>query len=537
MYRSVQFILPALICLSMLSCIHKSDELKTAERLIETAPDSALRFLQKIKLNSFTIHSDKAKYALLMSQALDKNDIKVESDSLISIATSYYDEKAPVYAGYAWLYMARCADNRGNANIQANALLKAQEFAKKATNYKLQGLVYGDKADMYKTQQDFKNSNYYNKLAYQSFNKGRDYRNSVISLLKIGGDFLYLSRYDSVIAYSIIAEKIAFNLKDNILNSTIYRNIGTAYTQKKDYSRALFYYRLAPETQITIYDSNKYILLANTFLELGSTDSAAYYLRRVNEFKEMEPYYNQLWQTLYEKQGNTAKALYYAKRATVATDSLYKRKLNISFAGLEKKYKYQSLQVLNKDLIIRNKQNNILLLIALFVLSMGGLVFLFWRYKVKNRQLKVQQQLLEHEKMLAEKDKENIRLLERQLKMQKILLSNVDQYRSQSIKRPGNLAESKGGISPILNKTFHEELIASMDVEYNDISKRLKDRFSELTEHDILISCLLIAEFDTGMIATILDVRIESINKHRYRLRTKLKLQSPDNLVEFLRNF
>ena len=201
---------------------------------------------------------------------------------------------------------------------------------------------------------------------------------------------------------------------------------------------------------------------------------------------------------------------------------------------MEKKYKYQSLQVSNQRLIIKNKQNNILLLIALFTLSLGVIVFLFWRYKMKNQQFESQRQLLEHEKNLAEKDKENIKLLERQLKMQNILLSNVDQYRKQSVKRPDTFSESKGSISPILNRTFHEELIASMDIEYNDISKRLKDSFPELTEHDILVCCLLIANFDNGMIATILDVRIESINKHRYRLRTKLKLQNSDNLIDYL---
>jgi len=534
MNHFIRFLIFILLNLAFCSCSHTSVELKTVECLMSTSPDSALHILQKLRLNLFTSHSDKALYALLMSQALDKNDIKVESDSLISVATKYYDEKDPVHAGYAWFYKARCANNRGNANIQANALLKAQEFAKKASDYKLLGLVYGDKADMYKTQLNFDNSNCYNKLAYQSFNKIHDYRNSIICLLKVGGDFLYLCRYDSVIVYSIIAEKIAINLKDNILISTIYRNIGTAYAQKKIYNRALFYYRRVPYTHIDIYDSNKCILLANSFLELGRIDSAAYYLREMKEFKEMESYY---WQTLYEKQGNPAKALYYAKRVVVVTDSLYKRKLNISFAGLEKKYKYQSLQVSNQNLIIKNKQNNIFLLIALFVFSMGGLVFLILRYKVKNQQLKAQRQLLEHEKKLAEKDKENIKLLEQQLKMQKIILSNVDQYRNQSVKRPSILAESMGNISPVLNQTFHEELIASMDIEYNEISKRLKGNFPELTNHDILVCCLLMANFNTGMIATILDVRIESINKHRYRLRTKLCLHNSDNLVEYLRNF
>jgi len=110
MGQFIQFTLPLLLCLNFLSCSHTSDNLNTAEQLIATTPDSALHIFQ-IKHNLFCSHPDKALYALLMSQVLDKNDIKVESDSLISIATKYYDEKEPIYAGYAWFYRvsARCS--------------------------------------------------------------------------------------------------------------------------------------------------------------------------------------------------------------------------------------------------------------------------------------------------------------------------------------------------------------------------------------------------------------------------------------------
>jgi len=158
MLRYIQILLILLICLSTFSCSYQSDELNTAEGLMETAPDSALQVLQSINRSRLIRPSDKALYALLMSQAMDKNDIKVESDSLISLATQYYDDKDPLHAGYAWFYLARCANNRGNAPVQADALLKAQTFATIADNDKLLGLVYGDKGNMYKTQQQMDSS-------------------------------------------------------------------------------------------------------------------------------------------------------------------------------------------------------------------------------------------------------------------------------------------------------------------------------------------------------------------------------------------
>jgi DNA-binding CsgD family transcriptional regulator len=537
MKLSVRFTLSILLCLTLFSCSQTSGKLNIAEQLMATAPDSALHILQKLKPNLFTIHSDRALYALLMSQALDKNDIKVESDSLISIATKYYDENDPVHAGYAWFYRARCANNRGDAKTQADALLKAQEFAEKTDNDKLMGLVYLDKGSMYSTQRQYKNSIYYFKCAFQRFSKIKDYRNCILSSLNIGYNYLYTPHSEKAINYYLLAEKQFSHYKDTLLLSTVYRCLGGYYYQKENFKQALGYYHKVPLTHQSIYDSNNWFLVANIYYRIGNFDSTRLYLNKINRLQEMAPDYYRLWQTINEKEGNTTKALYYAKQVTLATDSLYKRKLDISFAGLEKKYKYQSLQLSNKELIIKNKQNSILLLITLFLLSLGVLIVLSWRNRVKNHQLKIQKKLLEHEKNLVEKEKENINLLEQQLKMQNILLSNVEQYKNHSVKRPDGIDKKRHGVSPILNQTFHDELIACMDIQYNNISKRLKDRFQDLTERDILICCLLLAEFESGMIATILDVKNDSIRIHRTRLRKKLGLETSENLTLYLSQF
>jgi len=106
--------------------------------------------------------------------------------------------------------------------------------------------------------------------------------------------------------------------------------------------------------------------------------------------------------------------------------------------------------------------------------------------------------------------------------------------RQQSIQRPENLNNT---LKVAEHLTFHEELIASMDLQYNNISQRLLKKYPELTNRDILICCLLLANFETGMIATILDVKIDSVRIHRTRLRKKLNLQNHENIIEFLSRF
>ena len=62
--------------------------LDEAEALLQNKPDSALTILQQLK--SEGSQAEQAKYALLYSEALDKNHIKATNDSLIRRAWEYY---------------------------------------------------------------------------------------------------------------------------------------------------------------------------------------------------------------------------------------------------------------------------------------------------------------------------------------------------------------------------------------------------------------------------------------------------------------
>ena len=64
-------------------------QLDEAERLLLHKPDSALYILKQIQPASLN-PKDYARYALMYSEALDKNNIKITDDSLILQAWNYY---------------------------------------------------------------------------------------------------------------------------------------------------------------------------------------------------------------------------------------------------------------------------------------------------------------------------------------------------------------------------------------------------------------------------------------------------------------
>ena len=216
-----------------MACSFTPNELKVAEQQMETAPDSSLKILKKLQPQNINGAYNNALYALLMSEALEKNENKIESDSLISIATDYFDASDPVHAGYAWFYHARTANNRDSVSEQANNLLKAQEYAVKINDNKLMGLIYGDKGTMYKTQRQVDSSICYFKLAYQSFKAINDSRNCIISLLNLGTQYLKVPNFDNAINSYTLAEKMAEHSNDTLIISTIYRCLGSVYLKQE----------------------------------------------------------------------------------------------------------------------------------------------------------------------------------------------------------------------------------------------------------------------------------------------------------------
>ena len=68
-------------------------EMKDIENIIQKEPKEALSRLDKIDKNSLSGAQEKGLYALLLSMALDKNYIDLQSDSIIAPAVYYYSRR------------------------------------------------------------------------------------------------------------------------------------------------------------------------------------------------------------------------------------------------------------------------------------------------------------------------------------------------------------------------------------------------------------------------------------------------------------
>ena len=147
------------LCLLPSSCNHGSvttSILSEAEKVMTEYPDSALKLLQSIPNPEGLTGQAQADYALLYSQALDKNYIDTANDSLIQIAVDYYKDRSDVKAKfYAYYYLGRVYFNGNRLDQATLAFMNAEQEVEALGDDYAAGLLYTEMGDIYREYYDF----------------------------------------------------------------------------------------------------------------------------------------------------------------------------------------------------------------------------------------------------------------------------------------------------------------------------------------------------------------------------------------------
>ncbi len=120
------------------NCNHNMDtenKMNIAENLMETNPDSALKILSTFDKHSLINNRSKARYALLMSMALDKNFIDTTNFNVLQPAIDYYFENGTsnekLRTSY---YQGRIYQNKFEFDNAMACFLKAEDFKHNCTD-------------------------------------------------------------------------------------------------------------------------------------------------------------------------------------------------------------------------------------------------------------------------------------------------------------------------------------------------------------------------------------------------------------------
>ena len=151
----MKYLLPIIFAFCFFSCQRHSDnweKICDIEKYIESRPDSALTVLEAIDIETLSSDEERAKYALYMSMALDKNYIDKTDFEVLQPAIDYYEKHGSATDKLrTFYYQGRIYYYRGEYEEAMECYVKSvdlgtdsNDLAAKARNYNAQSLLYYD---------------------------------------------------------------------------------------------------------------------------------------------------------------------------------------------------------------------------------------------------------------------------------------------------------------------------------------------------------------------------------------------------------
>ena len=547
-------------------------QLILADSLMQSRPDSALCILQGISMDKFATQADSACYALLLTQARDKNYVVQTDDSLIRYAVAYYDKTNDVRmqakAHYYWGCVYR------DMNRQAEAIrefLIAAPLTEKAKEKRQLGLVYNNIGFIYNIQ---------------GFNEKAD---SIYQLMEVIAQELKdsglwseaLSKQGSIALtkgkeyFPIAEQKLsdAFGVVDRVgsngLKANISASLSNLYSRMDEGEKALYYAKLNLSLRRdTARAYRAFLLLGDAYYKCKEYDSATFYFNKSllsKDYGRKVDAYMRL-ADIAMIQGNVTLSVELERNSSVYKDSLYEFHRNV--VANEMIEAEADAQAMLQKLYYKGRLNMYLYVFMLIVVMIIVVaLFLYKRYRRKNDLLqkdkqqleKVNQDLSQHyanlQTDITEKDLE-IENLRKELVSHQIdeeerakLQTELDEM----ILKRRTLAKEAFLHSPLYAKMQAiiqdyqdrdesdeeisdqewQEFVVGMDVEWNNAITDLCVKY-QLSKEELHLVCLSLAGFPFSHLEYLLHLSRKTLYRKKNVLLKRMGVEQNCGFEEIL---
>lgn len=543
-----------------------SNKLVHADSLMQKHPDSALHFLQNIPTEELISQEDRAYYALLMTQARDKNFILQTNDSLIYTAVQYYDSmKITAMQAKAYYYWGCIWRDKRDYPEALKTFLRATIYARKCADYKLTGYIYNNIANLYFTQRlnDQADSIYQITEVLAIQEKDSNLLADVLSqrgMIKINkGKAYYHEAEQKILRAFEISRKIN---RKNMIAKTAY-SLSMLYGRMNMGDKAIEFAKLNINNQNNLSMlSRAYLVLGDAFYKIAQYDSASIYLNKSlcseEEYTKAGAYMRLA--DIAKKQANLENALEMERKYSFYLNQAQQKQQGTEIVSTEKNIYLQNKQSeykANLDLFYYYISAGIVIFLALFFILWKRHKKIIINFKQKEIELKVKSelQLQQKNEQIASLQKEialhNNNQAEKQNLNEELHILKTE--RQALLKEAYEHSEVYVKMKRIIQaykktdkstESFDEEdwrqLIAETDMRWNNITLRLATKYP-LSLDEIYLCCLHLTDIPTSHFRYIMECSRDAIYKKSKKiLEQKMKCSDKstslrDILEQFLK--
>ncbi|WP_297329283.1 hypothetical protein [uncultured Bacteroides sp.] len=491
-----------------------------ADSLMQPHPDSALHLLQGISTNSLKTKADRAYYALLLTQARDKNYVVQTDDSLIRTAVQYYNtyKDAPLQARAYYYWGSFYRDKNDYSQATDKYTIALSHINDRSENAELKASLYSNFGYLYYTQGlNHEADSIYQQAellaASQKDTVSLCYALSQRGMISLERGKMYYPKAEQQMLRALSVGK-AFS--DSTILIPIYHSLSMLYGLMPKPRQALQYARLNYAClKDTLHCYRTFLLLGNAYFLNGQYDSAGIFLQKT--FKA-ERYYDtkadacMLLSEIAQKKGNMETCTLLERKRTMYQDSA--------------QIKQQSHGILNTIIAHeRNNSNTIAkrsthVIYTLSVILIAVSIFYIFHLRKKHLQHKVEKkewgeklqieitQAHSRKQELAEKEYKTSTLYTKVSRIAKEL---------QKIETKENLNEEEWNQFIALTNAGWYGIITYLDEKYN------------LSAEEIRICCLYLAQVPVMHMGHFLHIQSRSTVQTKSK-EILLKIEAPQGL-------
>lgn len=506
-------ILPVILLLS--NCSFSPNEIKLAEEVLESSPDSALTILKSIKSYSTLSESDQALYGLIYFQALDESNKKFESDTLLTKSINYYQSKNDIPQLSRCLYFkARMLKQNQRFDDASILLIRIlNQTPSKNENLKLLAKVYSDLADICSSQQDYQEALAKYQQSIKFFNKSGDSLGASYQLIYTGRVYRFTKQHSTANKFYVQALK---QQKDSCLHGVAYQEIGINYYKNKKFDSAIKYLNISLKFPYKGKDySIRSLCLAELYFDLNKNDSAAKYaaisLNYPSSFFIQRDCYRILANTAYAL-GNYKELEKFLSKYQDCSDSVRKIEGQTKSSVIENLFQ-------TKDSVTSTRKFLwffILIIPIIISISIYFVYVLRKKNKGKDKELEVVGKKLNTKQELLKKN-----IVE---KINETRAIQAGSYKSATV-HERELLDKK-----LYNTCLHtddwDKFSTLMNQLFNNIIEHIEQHHPDINRKELTWCCLSLLKLPTPDIALILGIQQSSLYKLKQRLAQKINIKS-----------
>ena len=547
-------------------------QLILVDSLMQSQPDSALNILRGISMENFATQVDSAYYALLLTQARDKNYIVQTDDSLIRYAVAYYDKTNDVRMQAKAHYYWGCVYRDMNRQAEAfREFLIAAPLTERAKEKRQLGLVYNNIGFIYMIQDFNEKADSIYQLMEGIAEELKDTSLWLEALFRQGSIVLAKGEEYFPIAEQKLSDAFAAvdRAGNNGLKADISASLSNLYSRMDEGEKALYYAKLTLSLRRdTARAYHTFFILGDAYYKCRQCDSAIFYINKSlvsKDYGRKVDAYMRL-ADIAMIQGDTALSIELERSSSAYKDSLYRfRRSVVANEIIEVETDVQTMfQKLYYDDLLNAY---LYIYIPVVVIIVVVTFFLYKRYQRKNDLLqkdkqqleKVNQDLNQHSTNLqadiAEKDLE-IEDLKKELASLQIdeeQRKKMQAELSEMILKRGTLAKEAFLHSPLYEKMQTiikdyqdrdesdeeisnqewQEFVAGMDIQWNNAITDLCAKY-QLSKEELHLVCLSLAGFPFSHLEYLLHLSRRTLYRKKNALLERMGAERNCEFEEIL---